>query len=111
MEYVESLSEPWFTLVKIGIKTVEGRLNKGRFANMNIGDIFVFTNNEFIFERKFKIRIKNISYHKDFQTYLETETLEKCLPGIDTVDDGLHIYYTYYTQIDESKYTIKAFHF
>lgn len=54
--YEKNLSEPWFSLIKLKIKTVEGRLNKGDFANMNIGDSIVFTNNELGFERKFKLR-------------------------------------------------------
>ncbi len=27
-KYVETLSEPWFTLICLGLKTVEGRKNK-----------------------------------------------------------------------------------
>ena len=44
--YEKNLSEPWFSLIKLKIKKVEGRLNKGDFANMNIGDFILFTNNE-----------------------------------------------------------------
>jgi ASC-1-like (ASCH) protein len=44
--YEKNLSEPWFSLIKLRIKKVEGRLNKGDFANMNIGDFILFTNNE-----------------------------------------------------------------
>ena len=29
MNYKKHLSEPWFTLLKLGLKTVEARLNKG----------------------------------------------------------------------------------
>ncbi len=29
--YREHLSEPWFTLVSLGLKTCEGRLHKNRF--------------------------------------------------------------------------------
>lgn len=36
--YQKNLSEPWFSLIKLKIKTVEGRLNKGDFAIINIGD-------------------------------------------------------------------------
>jgi ASC-1-like (ASCH) protein len=109
--YKKNLSEPWFSLIKLGIKDVEGRLNKGDFANMNIGDFILFTNNELGFERKFKIVIKNISYYDNFQTYLENETLERCLPCIDNIEDGLNVYYKYYKKSDELEYKIKAFTF
>jgi ASC-1-like (ASCH) protein len=109
--YEKNLSEPWFSLIKLGCKKIEGRLNKGDFVNMNIGDFILFTNNELGFERKFKIQIKNISYYDNFQTYLENETLEKCLPGIDNIEDGLNVYYKYYKKCDELQYKIKAFAF
>ena len=109
--YEKNLSEPWFSLIKLHIKTVEGRLNKGDFANMKIGDFILFINNELGFERKFKIEIKNIKYYNNFQIYLENETLEKCLPGIDNIEEGLHVYYKYYNKSDELEYKIKAFMF
>jgi ASC-1-like (ASCH) protein len=78
---------------------------------MNIGDLIVFTNNELGFERKCKVEIKNITYYNNFQLYLESETLEKCLPGIDNIEDGLNIYYKYYKKSDELEYKIKALTF
>ena len=109
--YETNVSEPWFSLIQLGIKKVEGRLNKGKFADMNIGDFILFTNNDLGFERKFKIQIKNISYYNNFQIYLKNETLDKCLPGIDSIENGLKVYYKYYKESDEKKYKIKAFTF
>lgn len=106
--YEKNLSEPWFSLIKLKMKTVEGRLNKGDFANMRVGDFIIFINNEFGFERKFTIQIKNIVYYDDFQTYLENETLERCLPGVDNIEQGVSVYYKYYTKSDEMQYGIKA---
>jgi ASC-1-like (ASCH) protein len=109
--YVKNVSEPWFSLINKKIKTVEGRLNKGDFAKMNVGDFIVFTNNESDFEQKFKVQIKNISSYDTFEAYLEDKKLEKCLPGIDTMEDGLEVYYKYYTKSDEQEFKIKAFEF
>ena len=109
--YIMKVREPWFSLIKVGKKKVEGRLNKGDFANMNIGDFILFTNNDLGFERNFTIEIKHISYYDNFQTYLENETLERCLPGIDNIEDGLSVYYKYYKKSDELEYKIKAFSF
>jgi len=107
--YEKNLSEPWFSLIKLKNKIVEGRLNKGDFANMNVGDFIVFTNNELGFERKFTVEIKKITYYDNFQLYLENESLEKCLPGINSMEEGLNVYYKYYSKNDEMKYKIKAF--
>jgi ASC-1-like (ASCH) protein len=45
--YTETVSEPWFTLISMGLKSVEGRKNKGRFKEMKVGDIVAWTNNDF----------------------------------------------------------------
>jgi len=108
--YEKNLSEPCFSLIKLGVKCVEGRLNRGDYANMNIGDYIVFTNNELGFNRKFRIKIQNISYYEDFYTYLENETVDKCLPGIANMEEALMVYYKYYTKEDETMYKIKCFH-
>jgi ASC-1-like (ASCH) protein len=106
--YTKHLSEPWFSLIKIGCKKCEGRLNKGDFSEMNKGDFIIFTNNDFDFPRSFRCKITSIHNYNSFQNYLESETLEKCLPGIDTIEEGVSIYYKYYTTEDENRYKIKA---
>lgn len=109
--YEKEVKEPWFSLIKLGNKKVEGRLNKGDFANMKVGDFILFTNTELGFERKCVMEIKNIAYYDNFQMYLENETLERCLPGINNIEEGVKIYYKYYKKSNELAYKIKAFIF
>jgi ASC-1-like (ASCH) protein len=106
--YEEELSDCWFTLIKLGLKNVEGRLNNCKFK---AGDIILFTNNDFGFERNIAIRITEIINYHSFRAYLEGETLSKCLPGVDKIEDGLKIYYKYYKKEDEMKYGVVALHF
>ena len=47
IKFSEHLSEPWFTLISLGLKTVEGRLNKGRFQEMQVNDIIEWHNEDF----------------------------------------------------------------
>ena len=107
--YTKNLSEPWFSLIKLGLKICEGRLNKGDFSEMKKGDIIVFENNEFGFSRSFSCEITSVHNYMSFESYLESETLERCLPGIDTIEEGVSIYYKYYKKEDEERYNIKAF--
>ena len=107
----KNISEPWFSLIKLGLKTVEGRLNKGDFISLIKGDILTITNNELGFERKYEIKITSVHKYKTFSEYLDKEKLEKCLPGIDTIEDGVKVYYKYYSKIDEDKYNIIAIRF
>ena len=108
MKFTKNLSEPWFSLIKLGLKKCEGRLNKGDFLKMKKGDIIKFVNNDFSFERSFNVKITSIHNYDSFKIYLEKESLEKCLPGIDNIKDGTSIYYKYYKKEDENKYKIKA---
>lgn len=101
------MSEPWFSLVKLWLKRCEGRLNKGDFAKMKRGDIIEFFNDDFG-KREFKWKITSIHYYETFKSYLENETLEKCLPGIDEIKDGLNVYYKYFSKEKEKEYGIVA---
>lgn len=105
--YSEHLSEPWFTLISLGLKTVEGRRNKGKFKEMQVGDIIEWNNNDFG-ERKFLTKIIEKVEYKTFKEYLENEGLDKCLPGIYSLEHGLNVYFKYYTKEDETKYGVIA---
>jgi ASC-1-like (ASCH) protein len=107
--YTKHLSEPWFSLIKLGIKKCEGRLNKGDFSEMKKDDYILFENKDFDFPRSLRCKITSINNYTSFENYLKNETLEKCLPGIDTIEEGVSIYYKYYKKEDEIKYQIKAF--
>ena len=108
VQYTKNVSEPWFSLIKLGLKTCEGRLNKGDFKIMKKGDILKFVNNDFGFPRMIKCRITSVNIYDSFKDYLKNESLKKCLPGIDTINNGIKIYYKYYSSVDELKYKIKA---
>lgn len=108
MNYKKHLSEPWFTLVLLGIKTVEGRLNKGIFKEINIGDTITFYNDDAIY-RELTVKIIKINNYSNFEDYLRKETLGKCLPGYTRVTQGLEVYYKYFSKEDEQKYKVKSF--
>ena len=106
--YTKHLSEPWFSLIKIGAKKCEGRLHKGDFALMKKDDYILFENSDFGFLRSFRCKIISIHNYDSFKSYLEGETLEKCIPGIDTIEQGVEIYHKYYDEEEEAKYKIVA---
>jgi ASC-1-like (ASCH) protein len=106
--YEKHISEPWFTSILFHKKTVEGRLDKDDIQKMKVGDLIIFINNDLEFERKIVVEITNINNYPTFQSYLEKEGLENCLPGVDTIENGLKVYYKYYTKEDEEKYQVKA---
>ena len=40
---------------------------------------------------------------------LKSETLEKVLPNVESINDGVDIYHQYYSAEDEAKYGVLAF--
>lgn len=105
--YTETLSEPWFTLISMGLKTIEGRRNKGRFKEMKIGDIIEWTNDDFK-PRKVITKLTGKAEYNTFEDYLLTEGLDKCLPGIKDLETGLSVYYKYFTKEDEKEFGVVA---
>jgi len=107
MTHIERISEPWFSLISVGLKTVEGRKNRGKFKIMKVGDIVKWTNDNF-YPREIVTKITGKAEYKTFQEYLESEGLSKCLPGISTIEDGLKIYFKYFTKEEETEFGVVA---
>ena len=107
MTHIVSTSEPWFSLISVGLKTVEGRKNRGKFKIMKVGDIVKWTNDNF-YPREIVTKITGKAEYKTFQEYLESEGLSKCLPGISTIEDGLKIYFKYFTKEEETEFGVVA---
>jgi ASC-1-like (ASCH) protein len=95
-EYTIFVSEPWFGYIKSGKKTVEVRRNKGDFKKMQSGDIVKWICKDDSVLTKI---IKTQTYDT-FKKYLEAEGLNKCLPGVETIEAGVAIYHKYYTSDD-----------
>lgn len=103
----EHLSEPWFTLISMGLKTVEGRKNKGKYKEMKVGDIIEWVNDDFK-PRSIMTRVVDKNVYPTFKEYLESSGLENCLPGMPDIAHGLSVYYKYFTPEDEATYGVVA---
>lgn len=99
------VQEPWFTHIKEGRKSIEGRLNKGRFANLKKNQIVIWKNGD----KKIKTKIVDIFNYKTFRQMIEQEGLKHSLPGIDTVDNGVNnVYMKFYTPEKEAEFGVLA---
>ena len=104
--YQKHLSEPWFSLVLYGKKTVECRINKGFWSNVRVGDVIDFYNDGVT---SCYTTITRISKYPDFKTCLINEGLDKCLPNITTIEEGCDVYYEIYSKEQESQYGVICF--
>lgn len=94
----------WFNLINNGKKIVEGRLNKGKFLNINKHDLIIFTseNDNFKYQTDKRV-VFNIRHYNSFNEYLTQEGLLRTLPGIESIEDGINIYRSFYTEENEKK--------
>ena len=106
--YTEHVSEPWYTLILLGLKTIEGKKNKGRFKDMKIGEIIKWHNEDFNETRSFFTKIIRKTEYDTFKEMLETEGINKCLPGFKDIDSGLNVYYKYNTKEEENEFKVLA---
>jgi len=110
MIYEKGVSEPWFSLIKEGKKTAEGRLNKGDFAKFKEGDIVIWTNGK----KKVKTKITKVVNYKTLYDMIKNERLKNVLPesGIRTIQGGVDKVYrsppVNYTEEKEKHFGVLA---
>ena len=57
-------------------------------------------------DRVCRARIVGVSVYDCFEAYLVGEGLERCLPGVQTVEEGVDVYHQYYTEKEEFLYGV-----
>ena len=109
-----NVSEPWFSLIQAGTKSVEGRLAKSRFAEIQPGELIRWTNEELktkdgnTVHRYVVTRVSAVTYYPDFEKYLSAERLKYCLPGVRTIKEGVVVYHKFYPKEERQKYKVIA---
>ena len=107
--YRKHVSEPWFSVMAIGCKTIEGRLHRDDWAKMEEGEQIDWYNHDFGLKREFRTVIVKKKIYPCLTSYLTIEGLQKTLVTIDNLKDGLQIYHIFYKPKDEEEYGIVAF--
>jgi ASC-1-like (ASCH) protein len=109
--YYKNVKQPYFAQIKEGRKTHEGRLNKGDFAKLKVGDFIIWENNDKEDKSKFKTIITSIMNYKTFVGAITDIGLDKILPS--QFDDNIpiiqaveNVYRKFYSKEDEDKYGV-----
>jgi len=109
MEFIIECENPWFNLIKEGKKTIEGRINNNKYNKIKNCDIIQLVNHEN--NDSIKLLVTTINKYNTFADMLEHETLDKVLPNIDTLEEGIQIYRKYYKLEVEIKKGVLAIAF
>ena len=116
ISHVMEVEEPWWTLIRSGLKTVEGRENSPKWSSVKVGDTIKIVNKG----KFYYVNVSNINeyppspghknpFHPLFD-YLLTEGLYNALPGFVTIDEGLKVYLKWSKWDEIEKYGFRGFH-
>ncbi len=97
-----NVNEPYKTFIIEGKKSVEGRLNKGKFFKAQVGDILQIDPEGV----QFKIVSKNV--YLTFREMIEKEGIENVIPDKSKIDDAVNVYYNFYTKEQEREFGVVA---
>ena len=87
--YEFNLDQRWGLLMAAGIKVVEGRPRVGKHADVAPGMRFRARFPGGVIEGK----VSSVVYYRSFGDMLVGETLERVLPGVDSLQEGMAIYH------------------
>jgi ASC-1-like (ASCH) protein len=105
-KYKNHRQEPYFTFLKNGQKTIEGRVRKGKYSQIKVGDfIDVYNHQE---TDHIIVKVKRVSPYPSILEMLENEVLKKLLPDIDTIHQGVRLYGKFYSPQQELEFGMVA---
>lgn len=109
-----NLSDPWFDYTKNSLKIFEGRRYFDKYKYVKIGDYFCFKRYKTNSNDTFIKKIINIYKFKTFEEglkYFDSKNLlNKVLPNISTVSEGINIYLKYVSLKTQLKDNVIFFH-
>lgn len=84
-----NLQAKYFLQIKQGLKTAEGRINKPKFAKLELGDIITFSHNN-----GSEVIKAQVTYVKRFSSFKEMlkDDIKSLLPDVKDVEAGVKIY-------------------
>ena len=104
--YKSHRAEPYFSFIKNGVKTIEGRVLKKLYKDLKSEDeILVFNNEE---TDNLRVKVKDIVNYSFFEEMLKKEDYKKILPDVDSVENGIEVYRKFYTEKQEIEFGVIA---
>ncbi len=97
-----NIQEPYYSFILNGKKTIEGRLNKGKFASINIGDSIELK------PEKIRFLIVEKKIYKNFKEMMKIEGVKNVIPDKNSLDEAVNVYYKFYTKEDEQTFGVVA---
>ncbi|XP_042490257.1 uncharacterized protein LOC122070196 isoform X3 [Macadamia integrifolia] len=103
VEFELHVQEPFFSQLRAGQKTIEGRCAAGDYNRIGSGTMLLFN-------KCLLLEVKDVRRHDSFSEMLELESLPKVLPGVNSIEEGVQIYHKFYTEGKEKSNGVLAIH-
>lgn len=87
-KFIMHCEDPWFSLLQTGIKQVEGRKGSPKYRAIQVSDVIVFQCDD----RQFHAKVRCIDSFTSLDDYLNKVTVQKALPGIESIEEARRIY-------------------
>lgn len=97
------VQEPYYSHIAQGIKTVEGRLNKGTFLKIMSGDTITFNG-------ILKVEVVAKTIHSTFRDMIESNGVSNVIPHAETIDQAVKVYRKFYSESMEKASGVCAIH-
>ena len=99
-----------------GRKTIEGRLNRGKFAEYSVGDIVIlrrdYRDAKGVLHdgepHAAQVRVVAIRHYETFIDMVESENYKSVIPSANSAKEAATIYDDYYSIGDQNKYGVLA---
>ncbi|XVF29435.1 hypothetical protein REPUB_Repub15cG0120700 [Reevesia pubescens] len=88
------VQEPFFSMLRDGLKTIEGSIEPGSMI---------------LFNKCLVLEVQDVHRYATFSEMLEAESLSQVLPGVKSTEEGLQIYWKFYTEEKERSNGVLAF--
>ncbi|XP_044465327.1 uncharacterized protein LOC123195594 [Mangifera indica] len=95
------VQEPYFTQLKDGLKTVEGRCAVGDYSRIGPGALILFN-------KCLVLEVQDVERYGSFYEMLQAQSLAKVLPGIKSIVEGVQVYRKFYTEEKEQSNGVLA---
>lgn len=104
--YHNHRAEPYFTFVKNGQKTIEGRIKRGWYRFVKPRDhIIIYNEDE---SDLVEVLVRDVRTYSSIQDMLKHEQLKKILPDVETIEQGIEVYKRFYTNEQQQKFGVIA---
>ncbi|XP_031090821.1 uncharacterized protein LOC115995809 isoform X1 [Ipomoea triloba] len=88
------VQEPFFSHLRSGEKTIEGRCALGDYNKIEVGA-------SILFNKCLVLQVQDVHRYASFREMLEAEPLSKVLPGIKSTEGGVQVYRNFYSEEKE----------